>query len=82
MKSRVSFSQHAILTARKDNVAEINTAVFNIVIGETCEFLSADKVDEEENSNVIPTELLDRIDVSGWPPHRLQISVCSPIMLL
>ena len=82
MDPRVFFSQRAILAARNDNVAEINTAVLNMVPGETHEFLSADKVDDEEGANVIPTEFLNRLDVNGWPPHRFQLKVRSPIILL
>ena len=55
MISRVYFSQRDILAARNDNVAKIDTTVFNTVPDETHELLSAIKNDDEESANVIRT---------------------------
>uniref|UniRef100_A0A7N0TYR9 ATP-dependent DNA helicase n=1 Tax=Kalanchoe fedtschenkoi TaxID=63787 RepID=A0A7N0TYR9_KALFE len=67
--ARAYFSHRAILAARNDNVAEINTDVLNKIPREVYEFLSADK-------------FLNRLDVNGWPPHKLLLKVGTPIMLL
>uniref|UniRef100_A0A7N0UU60 ATP-dependent DNA helicase n=1 Tax=Kalanchoe fedtschenkoi TaxID=63787 RepID=A0A7N0UU60_KALFE len=80
--ARAYFSHRAILAARNDNVAEINTDVLNKIPREVHEFLSADKVDDEEGANLLPTEFLNRLDVNGWPPHKLLLKVGTPIMLL
>ena len=58
MNPRAYFSQPVILAARNDNIAEINTAILNMVPVETYELLNADIVDDEESANVVLTEFL------------------------
>ena len=65
MNLRAYFSHRSIFIARNNNVAKINTAVFNTVFGETHEFFNNDKVDDEEGANVIRTKLLNRRDATG-----------------
>ena len=50
------FSQRAILASRSDNVAKVNTTVLNMFLGETYEYLAADKFDDEEGTNVALTK--------------------------
>ena len=46
------------------------------------EYVSADKVQEEDSANVYPIEFLNTITMSGMPPHKLLLKIGAPIMLL
>ena len=67
---------------RNDNVAEINTAVLHKIPGGFYKYLSTDRMEDEDGANMVPTEYLDRLTVSGWPPLRLLLKEGTPIMLL
>lgn len=50
--------------------------------GEEKVYLSADEVDNAENSGQFPTEFLNSITVSGLPEHKLKLKVGCSIMLM
>lgn len=80
-------TERTILSARNDDVSDINVAALNITPGETITFLAADKMcegDELDHNirNRYPNEYLNSLNPSGLPPFKLELKVGCPIMLL
>lgn len=74
-----------ILSARNDDVQNINHAILNIFPGIQRTYLSADNAVIEEgadNNNVYPVEYLNSLNLSGMPPSKLNLKIGCPIMLL
>jgi ATP-dependent DNA helicase PIF1 len=77
------FCDRAILTPLNRTVDEINAAVLRKFPGETTTYCSVDTVeDEEESEATYPVEFLNSLNIGGLPPHRLELQVGAPIMLL
>lgn len=79
--------QNAILSARNDDVTAINTIALRRLPGVERTYLSADSLppDEQRPAGVAanyPVELLNTLNPSGLPPHRLSVKVGAPIILL
>ena len=50
--------------------------------GDLKEYYSADFVIDDDKSSLYPTEFLHSINISGMPPHKLQLKEGQPIILL
>ena len=73
-----------ILSAKNTEVDDINQIILERSPGDKSVYLSADSVPQEEGANYdyIPEELLHRFQPSGFPLHKLEIKIGSPLMLL
>jgi ATP-dependent DNA helicase PIF1 len=93
MEERITYiTQHAIVTPFNDEVDKLCTLVDEAfpptaIATQPAErrvYLSADSVvDEGHGADAMyPTEFLNSLDFSGVPPHKLQLQVGSPVILL
>lgn len=74
-------TNRAILATRNDRVREINSAVTACFPGETVVYESVDRT-EAGLDHLYPVEYLNTLEMSGIPPHRLELKVGMPIMLI
>jgi len=72
----------AILAPKNISVNNINTAILNVIPGEMTVYTSIDTVVDVDDSVNYPTEFLNSLEPPGMPPHKLQLKVGVPIMLL
>jgi ATP-dependent DNA helicase PIF1 len=74
---------HVILAPTNKDVDRINDIVLARMPGKVHSFYSTDTaVEAGEGSADVPVEYLNKISVSGIPPHQLNLKVNCPIMLL
>ena len=67
----------------KNSVVDaINASLLAEVGGEAKTYQSVDTVCDPEEAVAFPTEFLNSLNVSGLPPHQLELRVGAPIMLL
>ena len=79
------FLEHTILSARNDDVDELNQMLLDKLSGEEKVFQSADSVVAEEGVDSgfqYPVEYLNSVRASGFPLAKLALKVRSPIMVL
>lgn len=60
----------------------MNDRVLDMFPGDTVTCFSVDSVAEVDQQAVYPTEYLNSLTLSGLPPHKLNIKVGAPAMLL
>lgn len=60
----------------------MNDRVLDMFPGDTVTCFSVDSVAEVDQQAVYPTEYLNSLTLSGLPPHKLNIKVGAPVMLL
>ncbi|CAG8797653.1 46088_t:CDS:2, partial [Gigaspora margarita] len=73
-----------LLSARNDDVQDINSTVFDIFPGYKRTYLSANNIIIEDgayNTNIYPIEYLNSLNPSGIPPSKLDLKIGCPIML-
>jgi ATP-dependent DNA helicase PIF1 len=75
------FTERAILTPKNDNVDLINNMILSLLPGNEYTFYSADKVDDTFES-LYTVEFLNSLNLSGIPPHKLNLKVGCPVMLM
>lgn len=85
-------ASRAILTPKNEGVAEVNSKILGLVsVADPTHvrvYASGDSVDPANGASVeeaaidFPVELLNTINVSGFPPHELKLKVNATIMLL
>ena len=75
-------SSRAILCPRNDTVDAMNNLILDMFPGDIITCLSVDTVGEVDQQALYPVEYLNSLNQSGLPPHRLNIKVGAPIMLL
>ncbi|XP_028767101.1 uncharacterized protein LOC114724813 [Neltuma alba] len=81
------FNDRAILAPTIEMVNQINYYMCSLLPGDSFQFLSCDtvcKADQEIDTvdDLYNTEFLNTISCSGMPPHKLELKVGAPIMLL
>ncbi|XP_062714405.1 uncharacterized protein LOC115261339 [Aedes albopictus] len=74
--------ERAILSAKNEDVNEINNQILAKLPGLAVEYKSIDTVEEADEAVNFPQEFLNSLDPSGMPPHRLFIKEGCPIILL
>jgi len=75
--------QRAILSPLNKNTDEINSYATSLIPGETHRCISIDSIiDDGGDNSGFPTEYLNTIDISGLPPHILELKVNQAIILL
>lgn len=75
----------AILCCKNSHVEEINEKALLLMTNNNpieC-FKSVDRTDEDEHSQMLfPTEFLNSIELTGLPPHNLNLKIGAPVILL
>lgn len=85
--SAATLQQKAIVCPKNETAVIINSAVLEMVQGDTTTYASYDQVTPAGNTGaetemLYPQEHLNTFKLSGFPPHQLEIKVGAPIMLL
>jgi len=75
-------SMRAILCPLNETVDRINDHVLELFPGYSVTCLSVDSVAEVDQQAIYPVEYLNFLNLSGLPPHKLQLKLGIPIMLL
>lgn len=81
-KNHQWLSERAILASKNKDVGDINIDILNKISGETKTYKSIDCVMDPDEVVNYPTEFLHTLDLSGTPPHILQLKIGVPIILL
>jgi len=81
-KSHKWLCARVILAPRNDGVKRINDVILAAMPGESVTYLSVDTVTDIEQAVYYPTEFLNSLEISRTPPHRLEVKVGSPVILL
>jgi hypothetical protein len=79
------FASRAILTPRNTYVIDINQRVGARFTTQARTYVSSDSIvegDDPEQARLFPDEFLHSLNVSGMPPHSLELKVGYPVMLL
>ncbi|GFR62673.1 hypothetical protein ElyMa_001877600 [Elysia marginata] len=71
-----------VLLHLNETVTKLNKALINQVSGELIAFTAINSVVNEEGAVQYPAEFLNSIELSGLPPHQLNIKIGVPVMLL
>ncbi|XP_061993578.1 uncharacterized protein LOC133711477 [Rosa rugosa] len=79
--------ERAIVTPRNKIVYEINDHIINQLPGDERIYLSSDTVcstseNHEKLAELYSVEFLNSLELNGLPPHKLQLKIGMPIMLL
>ena len=74
-------SERAIISPFREAVHRLNSELMNDFPGTSRDYYSVDTV-SEDLAVVYPTEILNSIDLSGLPPHKLTLKVGAPFMVL
>ena len=73
----------AILTPKNSSVDEINAIALKKLQGDIVQLESSDELMDGDGMTCnIPVEYLNSVQVSGLPPHLLQLKKSAPVMLL
>ncbi|XP_052209285.1 uncharacterized protein LOC127812795 [Diospyros lotus] len=80
-------TERTILSARNDDVSDINTTALNIFPGRLYTYLAANKMSGDNEidptiTNRYPNEYLNSLDPPGLPTFKLELKVGCPIILL
>ena len=78
------FAERSILSARNDDVDELNKRILDAFPGRERVYHSADSIREnrEDAEMMYPAEYLNSINVSGLPLSKLSLKVGCPVMVL
>lgn len=79
---RAFYTARAILTTLNKNVADINRQVLDQFPGMKTVCNSRDEVVNEEDSALLPTEVMNAFEPVSLPPHYLELKKDCPVMLL
>jgi len=74
-------AERGIISPFREAVQRLNCEVMAEFPGTSRDYFSADSV-SEDLAVQFPTEVLNSIDLSGFPPHKLTLKVGAPIMVL
>ena len=79
----IQFSKVAILAPKNDHCREINEKILNLIPGELKTYKSVNRL-ITENDEVLqfPVEFLDSLELTGLPPHTLNLKVGCIVLLL
>ncbi|KAL4562150.1 hypothetical protein LXL04_034344 [Taraxacum kok-saghyz] len=87
-KDPLYFQERAIITPKNEVVLEINDRHLSLFPGEEKEYLSSDSLCEDEflheqfNRDLYSPDVLNGLNLSGLPKHKLILKVGIPVMLL
>ncbi|XP_026419608.1 uncharacterized protein LOC113315558 [Papaver somniferum] len=82
--SEEELTERIILSARNDDVNEINMEVLDILEGETFTYLAADKLNPDESGKIpnFTNEFLQNLNPPGMPLFKLHLKVGCPVILM
>lgn len=75
-------SERAILAAKNVDVHEINYQIQECLPSQYRTYLSTNTIIDPEQIVHYPIEFLNSLDISGMPPHQLQLKIGAPIIML
>jgi len=75
-------SERAILATNNKDFDSLNCIIQNKIVGKLRSYKSIDSMANENEETNYTTEFLNSLDVSGTPPHNLQLKVRSIIIML
>ena len=81
-KNNKWLSERTILAPKNKDVHEINNIVLTKIRDQAVLYKSVDTVLEPNEAVNYPSEFLNSVDLSGFPPHVLQLKIGVPIILL
>ncbi|XP_053213304.1 uncharacterized protein LOC128396721 [Panonychus citri] len=84
IKDPDSFSSRSILCPKNIHCDEINHRILNMLDGQSKVYFSLNTI-QDDNNNLefhYPTEFLDNLQISGLPPHKLELKNGAIVMLL
>ena len=76
------FKKRAIPTGTNSDVKELNESLLHQVPGETQTYLSIDSCMDPDDVAYVGTEVLNNIEMSGMPEHRLLLKIGAIIILI
>ncbi|KAH7482044.1 ATP-dependent DNA helicase PIF1 [Phytophthora ramorum] len=76
------FASRTILTTTNAIVHRINEAVADRMTGPAREYVSTDSVEDDEDGNLFEQEVLNSLNISGIPPHKLKLKKGMPIIMM
>jgi ATP-dependent DNA helicase PIF1 len=76
------FSENCILVPKNKMVRHINSVCIQRFPGRLREYNAINDVTEGADITHFPIEFLDSLEISGLPPHKLQLKIGSPIILM
>ncbi|GFS73152.1 ATP-dependent DNA helicase [Trichonephila clavipes] len=74
--------ERTILAPKKETVAKINKKIVGEIASETSVYNSIDTVMSSDDTTSYPVEFLNSLDLSGVPPHKLELKVGVPVLLM
>ena len=77
-----SISNKIIVAATNKKVDEINQIATQLMYGDEIIKHSCDKLVTDSQQSLYPQEFLNRLNISGLPPHKLVLKIGQPIILL
>ncbi|KAJ9553600.1 hypothetical protein OSB04_017645 [Centaurea solstitialis] len=85
--SAITLQQKAIVCPKNETADIINSKVLEMIPGESQTYVSQDEAipvgnDGGEKEMLYPVEYLNTLKIPGFPPHRLEVKVGTPVMLL
>lgn len=74
--------ERALLALKNAEVNSMNFNILNRIAGNTVTYTSIDTATNQDDVVNYPIEFLNSLDIPGIPPHRLELKVEVPIILL
>ncbi|GFT18620.1 ATP-dependent DNA helicase [Trichonephila clavipes] len=74
--------ERSILATINDQVSLLNQRMLDKIPGESQTYISINTVCNPDEVVNYPTEFLNSISVPGLPPHKLELKICVPFILL
>lgn len=80
----MNFAKVAILAPKNEHCNKINSKVLDIISGNSRSYVSCNFLITEDENEVLqyPTEFLNSLDLSGLPPHNLELKSGAIVILL
>ena len=82
MMNRDYLAQRAIMSSTNDTIHDRNYEFLNRLPGEMEISYSRDSCVEDDDKTLFESEFLNKVNVSGLPPHRLALKVGACIILI
>ena len=63
---------------------QLNNKIMSLIPGQITEYKSVDSIETDDEDQIVnyPTEFINRLNVSGLPPHKLQLKVGAIVVLI
>ncbi|CAG9783784.1 unnamed protein product [Diatraea saccharalis] len=74
--------ERAVLSPKNELVNKINNKVLDVVDGASRVYTSIDTVMASDDSTAYPVEFLNSLELTGVPPHKLELKVGVPVLLM